>query len=241
MSKDDISNPLKPRFDLERLLSAPYDEQKIRASKELQAKQDLRRRLDRLKRDAPAHWHCTLGNFDVTCEAQMGVLMRANKIAREMPRFLAERRQLFIWGSCGTGKDHLAVSLLKHAAAAGYSVGWVEGLTFFEEVADAYSSDKTHHEVYAKWAAPQVLVISDPVFTENWTAPKQEALRKLVRRREHKITWITANVKGVNPNPKADDSPVYLFGVDTFDRLMERSVVLQCRWPSNRLKKTGDW
>lgn len=232
---------LKPRFDLDRLLRAPFNESKIRESEELISKQDLHRRIDRLKRDAPAHWHCTLGNFDVTSEAQMAVLMRANKIAREMPRFLAERRQLFIWGTCGTGKDHLAVSLLKRAAVAGHSVGWVEGLTFFEEVADAYGRDRSHSEVYARWSAPDVLVISDPVFSENWTPAKQEALRKLVRRREHKLTWITANVKGVSPNPKSDDSPVHLFGVDTFDRLMERAVVLQCRWPSNRLKKTGDW
>lgn len=225
----DIDKPLKNI--LQRIMSIDTTASEARLEK--QAKEDAQRRcanlVARLHSDAQRYRDCYLRTFHVDCDLQKSVLSQLVTICEQIPSFVDSGKQLFLWGSVGTGKDHLIVSVLRAAAMAGYSVRWVEGLTIYETIAGAFSDNTTHTAIYRKLKEPDILCISDPVFSENWSGPKAEALRKTVRARYNlgKATWITCNVENLQ---QADE----MFGEDTFDRLQENTVNIECRWESNR-------
>lgn len=206
------------------------NEQKLEEEERLQELKAARKNVDRLHACSAKFAGCTISNYKVgQHDKSERVAKRLIEICTRIREFVAARNQLFLWGTVGTGKDHLAFSVARVAARAGYSAMWVEGLEFYEQVAGAYSEKKTQKAVYLKYSRPTVLVLSDPVLRENWSAAKQEALRKLVRRRydDGKATWVTCNLASLE---QADE----MFGVDTFDRLSERAVTIECRWPSYR-------
>lgn len=194
-----------------------------------QAEKRQRDAIQRLHDQAPRYADCTLASFQIRYREQTPVVERLTRICKEIKQFVDGRNQLFLWGDVGTGKDHLAISVLRQAAIAGYSIVWREGLEIYEEIAQAFTEEKTHSEVYAKYFNPSILCISDPVFVENWKETKQEALRKVVHRRYNagKATWVTVNFPTLD---RADE----LFGTDVFDRLTEKAAMIHCDWESKR-------
>lgn len=222
------SNPLMTAANAIAKIKHLYDETGENPSKQMDQR-IIARYVRQLHEDAPRYEYEKLSTFQVTFKEQKSVVERLRKICQEIKRFVEERHQLFLWGPIGTGKDHLAVSVLRAAAMAGYSVRWREGLQVYEEVAGAFQDEKTHTEIYQRYTKPDVLCISDPVFVKNWSQAKEEALRKIIRRRynEFKPTWVTVNLTNLS---KADE----MFGADTYDRLSEKSCRVQCAWKSRR-------
>ena len=186
--------------------------------------------IHKLHCSCPRHAKSTVNNFEVEVHSKAEVVRdRIVKICHEMRQFLIDRKQLFLYGSVGTGKDHLAVACLRQAARCDATVEWAEGLDIYEQIAGAYSLKRSQSDIYAEYVRPQVLVISDPVFAANWSEAKAEALRKLVRKRydRKKATWVTCNI------PKLSEAESY-FGTDTFSRLSERTEFIECRWKDYR-------
>ena len=211
------SIPKRPKHNLEEIEES--EKQKV-----------IRRNLARLYKPAKGLRDKYLKTYQVTQgQQQQSAKDRVVRICENIRRFVGEGNQLILWGNIGTGKDHLAFAALRHAVSEGYSAVWREGLSIYEEVADAYREDKTHKEIYRTYAFPDILCISDPVFVCNWTQAKQEALRKIVRLRYDagKTTWITVNVKSV-------DQIGEMAGFDTLDRIFHKAAVIPCQWESYR-------
>lgn len=210
--------------------NAPRTDDQIKNEEEAaQQEKRVKSALRQLNEQAPRFRKCRLDTFQVRYKEQQPVIARLTKIVANIDRFVRERNQLFLWGPVGTGKDHLAISVLRAAAERGFCVMWREGVEIYEEVAQAISQDRMHSEVYAIYFKPTVLCISDPVFAENWRETKQDALRKLVHRRYNagKATWITVNLPSLD---QADER----FGADVYDRLTEKTAIIHCSWPSYR-------
>lgn len=211
-------------------------EAKLDQEKQSEAHREARRNIKRLHNSCMKLREATLTNYQVEYKLQKEVVKRIDNICAKITEFVSGGHQLFLYGSVGTGKDHLAFVALRAAARAGYVVDWVEGLEVYERIAGAYANDTSHNKIYAEYARPDVLCVSDPIFTVNWTQPKQEALRKLVRRRydQGKTTWVTCNVARLS---QAEE----IMGEDTFDRLRERCACIECRWPSYRGTLTSEF
>lgn len=58
--------------------------------------------------------HCTLDDFDIGFRSATDSLKRALMTARRfVEQYPLEREGMLLWGSCGTGKTHLAIAILR--------------------------------------------------------------------------------------------------------------------------------
>jgi DNA replication protein DnaC len=178
-----------------------------------------------------------LKDYELYHDAQKPVVKRIKRMGAEIDRVVHERLNVIWWGTIGTGKDLLATWLLRVAASRGHTARWLSARDYYDECQAAFGEGSSQKEVYRKWSTPTVLCLSDPVFEDGWNAKNAEYLSRLVRRRYDAghATWATCNVKDL-------DHAKELFGFDVWDRLIEQSVLLECRWPSFRTRNhlTGD-
>lgn len=140
---------------------------------------------------------------------------------------------LLIAGPRGTGKDHLAVAALRVVALDhGASVEWVDGESLWQQQRDGIDSGAREAELVSRYAAPTVLLVSDPVRVSGvLTEAQRSLLWRIVDRRYRDLrpTWVTANV--VNETELAERvSP------QISDRLRDGAVCVFCNWSSYRAK-----
>lgn len=137
---------------------------------------------------------------------------------------------LVLFGTVGSGKDHLAISVCKHAIKAQFTAGWINGQRWFAEIRDAMDTDKTERGILGKVANPDLLVLSDPLPNAGeLTAYQATWLYRLAdaRRAAGKPTIVTVNVAD-------DDEADRRLGEATWDRLCDSAVKIKCNWPSYR-------
>ena len=166
-------------------------------------------------------------------QKQLQVITRLRGIIDRIDEFCSGPYQLFIWGRVGTGKDHLSVSVAKHAGLAGYSARWVDAANLFDNMAQF----ATKGEAIKRALEPDILILSDAVCNRSWSEAKQSALRRIANDRwsKRKATWCTVNVTSVFGNePNSAES---LMVKDTLDRLLDNSAVIHCDWSSYRTKR----
>ena len=104
---------------------------------------------DGLRRTIPARFRAaSLENWRATRDDQRDALTKARVIAADR-QMLATRNLLFV-GTVGTGKDHMAIGLLKCAAKAGLSARWYAGKDIYARIADSYRQDahESPREIY---------------------------------------------------------------------------------------------
>ena len=173
-----------------------------------------------------------LTEFETYHDAQKPIVDRVKRMGSEVDRLVTERLNVIWWGTIGTGKDQLATWLLRVAASRGHSVRWLSARDYYDECQAAFSESSTHRAVYRTWTEPTVLCLSDPVFEDGWNQKNSEYLNRIIRRRYDvgRATWLTCNVRDLT---HARD----LFGLDVWDRLIEQSVLLECKWPSYRTRE----
>jgi len=206
-------------------------EEKLRKEKEFEKIKRERERMAALQKSCPNLAQATIANYQTDYQEQLDVCKRLCNICENINDFVDGRNQLFMWGTVGTGKDHLTFAVLKVVVRAGYSALWAEGLKIYQGISSAVSDGYSQKAVYQKYIAPDVLCISDPYFKNNWSEAKGDQLRKLVRARydKGKATWVTINADSLDSVPR-------MIGPDVCDRLMERAAVVHCKWPSYRSK-----
>jgi DNA replication protein DnaC len=232
------------------------DEQREAAIAERAFVARQRKARDMLARSLPQqHRQSKLANFTfhgtkAEWDRQRHVRDGLVDICRDVRQFVALRGQLFLWGTVGTGKDHLLVACAKAAAMQGITCRFLEGEAFYSD----YLVGDDRQAAIGFAVEPHVLVLSDPVSTRQWTEGRQLALRRLVNARWNlgRPTWVSCNVpsltsSGSRPRQdfhdrmagKADQSlsAEDLFGADTLSRLMDGGVVYECRWPDYRLRR----
>ena len=185
--------PLRRSFDaiLTRLREANEDPDQIERDRKRAADYEARehakrvgKAADTLRRTIPQRYlTATLGTFEAaTGTPQAAVKRKAYQLANQIDRVVAERRNLLFLGPVGTGKDHLAVALLKAAALAGHVAEWHDTRRLYVQIADSYTRRQPQEAIYTALAAPAVICLSDPIDSRNWTPAKADALAKIITR-----------------------------------------------------------
>lgn len=214
-----------------------------------QTADDVQRRekaeRERLDREAAARWSeiqpaigeryrgCTLESFVATTERQQRVKAIVTQFVADMPANLAAGTNLVLFGTVGTGKDHLLVAALREAVRAGTTARYISGMDLWAQMRGAFADDKNESSVLRDLTRCDVLAISDPIPPFGTLTDFQtQVLYRIVdaRYRARKPTWMTINV--------ADgEQAATKLGAANVDRLKDHAVMVRCEWDSYRQAK----
>lgn len=181
------------------------------------------------KRHAP----CWFTNFDVGSDSytpdRIFALEGARQYAIDMKSNPQSGQNLIMMGNCGTGKDHLAVSVLRAALSFGLSVRYVRGSVLCNECRKNMLENAV--DVPHELKSVDLLVISDiePNSNKKATEFEERALMELI---DYRYTRMLPTV--VTSNKTARSELVNTIGERAVDRLWEGAVKLPMFWPSYR-------
>ncbi len=171
-----------------------------------------------------------LGNFECVTDEARDAVKRLHAYCELMLDEIARGTSVVLFGSVGTGKDHLLSAMARVAIKEGRRVEWWNGMDLFGEVRDRIGADESERNFIQKLTAPDVLYISDPL-------PPVGALKEFqmqfisrvfdARYSRSRPTWVSVNVAS---RKELEDR----MGVQAVDRLCHDAVVLPCFWPSFR-------
>lgn len=175
--------------------------------------------------------HCTFENYRTPEEHHLAAKKTVQYYANDIDAAFEEPRQLFLYGTCGAGKDHLTMACAKAALEKGYSVRCISGPSFRSKLRDSIGGDGE-----AAYLRPYLecdfLWISDPVVDgKPMTAYQSDVFYLLVdqRWRNNKPMWVTMNCAEA---AEAEED----LGAAVFDRLRHRAVTHYFNWPTMRKK-----
>jgi DNA replication protein DnaC len=223
----------------ERVITRPGPTEEETKAKELA---ERRQAWDRLGSAIGRRYKdCRFDTFDVYQEpavatAQRSVLQTLKLYASKVGDRVRHGQNVVFYGPCGSGKDHLLSALMYEAVMAGVEVVWINGMRLFEKRRDAINSDTKERGLLSEFERPSVLAISDPVppWGELEKGQAEFLLRLLDSRyRDQKPTWVTANIANKADGEKRLSKHVW-------DRLRDRSVGVDCNWPSYRTPMNAD-
>lgn len=172
----------------------------------------------------------TLGGFQVDHDAQRRTLDRVRGYAEAITSHVSEGHGLVLFGPPGTGKDHLAVGVLRRAIGAGFTCEAIDGQGLFQQSRDAIGSERLESEWLKPYLAADVLLISDPLPPLGSTTGHQlSVLWRIIdgRYRDRRPTIVTANV-ATRTELESRLAP------NIVDRLIDGALVLPCYWPTYR-------
>lgn len=144
--------------------------------------------------------------------------------------FINRGTNLVLFGPAGTGKDHLAASLLWQAAYLGARIAAFTGPQLWSRTRDLIGDGGSESQLLNCLREPNVVLISDPTSPgKSLTDAQADWLYRIVDRRyrDLKPTWLTANVAD------RKDAETKLT-VQVWDRLRDGAVTVDCNWPSYR-------
>lgn len=206
-----------------------------RESEEDREKRERKNRVDEFMRNliesrGLRYAACTLRNFDTPLDEQAGAIQKLTAYCDEIARHAAEGRGVFLYGPCGTGKDHLAMAVTKcFIKATAKRVEWTSGAMLFEELRDSFDGRKSEGEVLRRYVQAPLLWISDPLPVRGELTPYQsEALYRLVDARYNakRPILVTANMAA----GEADK----LLGPAIARRLRDSTIQIPCNWKQYR-------
>jgi DNA replication protein DnaC len=181
------------------------------------------------------HATCWFDNYDVgTDEVAMRRQLALNAVkdyARQLESHRDTGKNLVLVGSCGTGKDHLAVSVLRVALSMKWIVRYRRGSVICSECRQSMleTSKDVPHDL---WSA-DLLVVSDiePHADKAASEFEQRALLELIDRR---YTAMLPTI--VTSNKVAKPDLIKAIGERVVDRLYENAVIVPMIWPSYRAR-----
>lgn len=189
----------------------------------------LRARTGRLlKAIGPRHAACTFANYQTVHDGQREVVAELLKHAQS-----GEFRNVILYGTKGTGKDHLLMALAKEFYTLwGQVPMWVNGVDLFDTLRQEALGNSPRLLMYGDedYHTAQMLWISDPLPPTGVLSEfQQSALFRIIdiRYRNFLPTWISLNVQG---GAEAEQR----LGAQVVDRLRHGALSLQCYWPSYR-------
>lgn len=222
-------------------------EDQMRARDErIKKQEDERRERDLLKRwmklvdvRGSRYADCQLKNYQIhgtEKEQALQVEVRNALVAycHRMSEAISKGENLVLFGPKGTGKDHLVMSLAKHAiVGCGRFVSWVNGMDLWGEIRDGMDNHTSERSLISKYSWPDVLYLSDPLPPSGELGQHQQAMlfRILDARYSHnRATWVTVNVESGKEMEKR-------LGAQNADRLRDGATALFCNWVSFRKAK----
>jgi DNA replication protein DnaC len=181
------------------------------------------------------HAVCELNNYDVggdkyatTRKAALGAVV---EYAKNLAQNVADGRNMILCGNVGTGKDHLAASIVRVGLPMSFTAASVRGSVLAAEMRSCQCEKGSRSNYPMKYAERDILILSDaePRHNGEGSEFEQKAFLELIdqRYRDMKPTIITSNVKETADIAKA-------IGLRALDRLMENCVVVNTWWPSYR-------
>lgn len=185
-----------------------------------------------LMREVGARYRdCRMENYDIQTQAQKDVVNALDEYAADMPRNVQEGNGLLLYGSSGTGKDHLLIALARDAIRDhGTEFRWTNGMTMFGNFRDGIGEERSEVQTVRDYASPEVLILSDPLPPIGTLSQYQASMLMRIldeRNREYRPTWATINVKG-------PAEAIERMGAPLVDRLRDGSVACECNWASFR-------
>lgn len=174
---------------------------------------------------------CTATNYEATSEKQRKLVAALRDYAENMPAEVAAGNGVVLFGSAGTGKDHLLsalsrVAILKH----GLTIEWRNGMDLYGEMRDRIRNDKVEKDLVWALVKPDILYLSDPLPPSGDLSPYQASMLQRIldgRIRNHKPVWVSMNVQ---TGEEADRR----MGPALVDRLKPGAVCCHCDWESHR-------
>jgi len=140
---------------------------------------------------------------------------------------------LILFGTCGTGKDHLAIGLARSCAIRGLSARSISGQELFAAAERARRNG--HDAIDPGLKTCRILVLSDPLPNAvTPTVPEAKLLMQLLdaRYRAALPTIVTANAECEQDLRDAIAGPLE-------DRVFGGAVTVEMKWPSCR-SSSGD-
>lgn len=178
--------------------------------------------------------NATLKSWNVTDERQQRILMRAIAYAKTISD-LSAAPNFVLSGATGTGKTHIAASVLRMAARQAHkdrllSCRYVTGAEVMDEIRaswDVKTRTKTQADIVRHYGCIKVLMIDEVAVGDkiNGSHDIWSAIFDL-RYREKLPTIVTTNLTKTELQQHIGDR--------AYDRLMERCVWANCVWQSYR-------
>jgi DNA replication protein DnaC len=169
---------------------------------------------------------------------QAAAVKLVKRFIADLENALREGSGLVLYGSVGTGKDHLLAAALYRVAGAAIPVAWASGETIFAGIRDTMDSGELEQKIVGPLISPVVLAISDPTSPRgplsDWDA---RILARIVdkRNRAMRCTWLTMNAEN-EADAKNRLTPLI------WDRLRDQAEIIPCFWESfrgRRIKATA--
>jgi DNA replication protein DnaC len=181
---------------------------------------------------------CRVENFQISDDDEIGESQRRVRdsvwdYCRHMPEAVGAGQGLLLFGSAGTGKDHLLSACLRAAALKHlFVVHWVNGMDLYGDLRDLIGEDKiTESAFLSRLIRPDILAISDPLppGDEPLTKFQSEMLSRVLdaRYRRGRPIWVTVNVSSRQELNKR-------MGATLADRIVDKALTHFCHWPSHR-------
>ena len=174
---------------------------------------------------------CWFDNFEIGADDFTELREYARDTCKVYARSLTDivhGQNLILMGSVGTGKDHLAVSVLRAAMSSGISVRYERGSVICGICRKSFLENS--EEVPYELLNVDLLVISDIEPTPNKASDFEE--RAILRLVDYRYTHQLPTIITSNLSSRSHMSSV--IGERTTDRLFEGAVVVPMLWPSYR-------
>jgi DNA replication protein DnaC len=201
----------------------------------------LGRRRETSVRIPPRYRHCEVANFEVHSDSQREARRRALDFVEAYPP--ADRSGILFSGSCGVGKTHLAVGILRQLVdAKGVAGLFVDFRELLKELQRTYHPDHplSAYQVLAPIFAAEVLLLDD-LGASKMTDWVRDTLGHIINRRynQERITLFTTNFPEQDAGEEHDDplAPETLasrIGVPLRSRLDEMCQVIEIHGPDYR-------
>lgn len=208
-----------------------------------------RRDAEEARREAEAKWRpvqasigkryamTTFENYEIYDPAQRDAVEIVRQYAANIPEHVERGEGLILFGTVGTGKDHLLSCVLREAAMThGVTVSHVYGLDLHAKVRDAMDDDKVE-QVLRPYREAKLFAISDPLPNDGQLTPwNKQTLMRLVNARyvAMRPTLLTINAPSLSQTQDVGINVWDEMSDAVFDRLAHGAIVVECRWPSYR-------